>query len=285
MKRRKRTQYAFFLLIILLIGIWTSCEQQPEESTTVSTTSPLPSCSFQYKTSDAQFTYDIYELYAEITGYVGDDPVILLPETVDGYAIMSVGEDAFAGNQIVTDVTFPTPLVNISHRAFSRCTNLANITMRNVRAIGIEAFRGTALTEVTFPESLQNLGKYSFGETLLTEVTLPGSIVRAAGYAFAGCQNLEKVTLGSGFTEITDRMFSGCSSLREVSLCQDLKKIGAYAFASCQSLTTITIPASVSAVGEGCFLACPQELVIHTAAGSAAEQFAIRSGITCKTDS
>lgn len=51
-----------------------------------------------------------------------------------------------------------------------------------------------------------------------------------------------------------------------------------YAFYNCTGLSSVIIPDSVTSIGEGAFLLCSNSFVIHTPAGSYAEQWAKENG-------
>ena len=71
-------------------------------------------------------------------------------------------------------------------------------------------------------------------------------------YAFAGCTNLETVTLPDSYEKIDDGMFSGCTSLKSFAFGENIKTIGDYAFANA-GLTSIIIPDSVTKIGAYAF--------------------------------
>ena len=66
--------------------------------------------------------------------------------------------------------------------------------------------------------------------------------------AFAGCVNLQEITLPPQITSIGNEVFNGCVSLQEITLPSSLTSIGYYSFASCSSLHNIVIPPSVTTI-------------------------------------
>jgi len=265
-----------FLIVFPILG----CKEEKKEETkkSITTTSPLPDSIKVTTSSDSSFIYDIYPEYIEITAYIGSGAVVNIPAQIEGVDVLSIGKAAFYGNTTVTTVILPDTVVNIANKAFGKCSSLSSINMPNVRALGMEAFKGTALTEITIPPVLQNLGKYAFAETQIEKIILPASIVRAGDYTFAGCPNLTEVIFPANMTEINTRMFYNCSSLTEVIIPQQITEIGEYAYSSCQNLTKLYIPKTVTKIGEGIVYNSPNAVLI-VEKGSAAHDYAKNNNI------
>lgn len=73
---------------------------------------------------------------------------------------------------------------------------------------------------------------------------------------FAGCRNLESVSLPESLIEIGDSAFKGCRSLRRVELPAGLWDLGAGAFENCLMLEEIEIPSGVKQLKEALFRNC-----------------------------
>ena len=71
-------------------------------------------------------------------------------------------------------------------------------------------------------------------------------------HSFSYCEDLEKVVVNEGVTEISDSAFSGCSKLTSLTLPSTLKYIGEYTFSNC-GLKELTLPASVEEIGTYAF--------------------------------
>ncbi len=72
-------------------------------------------------------TYTIVEGGVEVTAYTGTAAEVIIPETVDGYTVIAVGESAFEGNTALTSIDLPDTVKVIRRRAFANCSNLANM--------------------------------------------------------------------------------------------------------------------------------------------------------------
>lgn len=112
----------------------------------------------------------------------------------------------------------------------------------------------------------------------VTQIVIPYNAVAIADYAFATCEKLKSVVIGSkvksigesaffncgitsihipqGVTSIPKNAFCKCESLISVYLPNGITSIGASAFSSCDKLTTINIPESVTSIGETAFCFC-----------------------------
>ena len=82
-------------------------------------------------------------------------------------------------------------------------------------------------------------------------------------YAFAGCNQLTKVTFSSGIDGINSYAFKDCTKLQEVVLNDRLEFLETYAFQNCTSLTSINLPNSVKNIGRHVFDGCSGITTVH----------------------
>ncbi|MBQ9070206.1 MAG: leucine-rich repeat protein [Clostridia bacterium] len=142
--------------------------------------------------------------------------------------------------------------------------------------IADNAFRGSAMAEVTLPASVVEIGEYSFYDMpnlttfkvatnsilnkvggyafyyndLLANVELPDTVTDMGDSVFYSCTALETIVLPNGITTLPKYTFNGCSALKNVTLPEGLMYIGGNAFYKCYALESITIPASVTSFEE-----------------------------------
>ncbi|PID64543.1 MAG: hypothetical protein CR963_00385, partial [Gammaproteobacteria bacterium] len=84
---------------------------------------------------------------ATITAYNGAEKAIVIPAQLDGHAVMSIGDNAFAGKSL-TAVTIPDSVTTIGERAFAD-NQLTEIAISdNVTTIFGQAFKNNLLTTV-----------------------------------------------------------------------------------------------------------------------------------------
>src|SRR5476649_1018921 len=103
-----------------------------------------------------QFSYTINnDGSINITGFSGSGASLIIPSTINGQAVTSIGNLAFSFISGVTSITIPN----------------------SVTSIGTGAFQGTALTSITLPSSVTSVGDFAFADcTSLASVTIPNGV-------------------------------------------------------------------------------------------------------------
>ena len=174
---------------------------------------------------------------ATIIGYDGSaSGELIIPSTISGYPVTSIGDSAFYRCNSLTSITIPDSVTSIGEDAFGGCYSLTSVTIGNgVTSIGDGAFY--------FCENL-------------TSVRIGNGVTSIGEDAFYYCENLTSVRIGNSVTSIGDYAFYGCVSLTSITIPDSVTSIGDYAFDECVSLTSITIPDSVTSIGEYAFGLC-----------------------------
>jgi hypothetical protein len=94
-----------------------------------------------------------------------------------------------------------------------------------VTAIDFEAFRGTQITAVTIPDSVDTIGGNAFQDCRsLTSVTIPNSVTNLDVCVFYGCRSLTSVTIPKNVTNIDPYAFQGCTGLTSVTFAGSIPK-------------------------------------------------------------
>ncbi len=128
----------------------------------------------------------------------------------------------------------------ISDLAFGNCGITSLIIPGTVKRIGINSFYRCPLTELILEEGVQLIDRGAFaGCDQLETLTLPSSITTIKPGAFT-CQALKSVYI-KGATDIDTWAFQTCTALEHVTLGKDVSKVGSDAFTRCSMLTEITI--------------------------------------------
>lgn len=166
----------------------------------------------------------------------------------------SVNSGTFRG---CTGLTSAEILCNqIGGGAFENCTNLATISMPNVIAIGVGAFRNTGLTEVVIPTTVTTIGSDAFrGSTALVSVTIQTNPTTFGTYVFQDCTNLVNVSIPSTIVNIPNGTFYG-TGIKEVPNENNLVTIGNYAFRDSALEGVVVIAPTVSTIGVSAFAGC-----------------------------
>ena len=182
--------------------------------------------------------------------------------------------------------------VDILEGAFSNCTGLTSVTLKQVTSIGKRAFQDCAsLTSVTIPRGATSITRAAFyGCTALESITLPFPGVQKYTPAMVETELAEKdlpdcdFLFGSifqydGRNEIPSSLrtvnitnceylpyytFYGCNMLTSVTLPNNLTNIDEKAFYNCSALNSINIPNNVTTVGENAYEGCTSIASITT---------------------
>lgn len=110
---------------------------------------------------------------------------------------------------------------------------------------------------IRFEQELMEIPSGAFaGCDNLNEVSLPNSVTRIGEWAFDDCETLTDVTMPNSVTHIGRNAFSDCASLMEIIIPKGVTHIGRNAFDDCTSLSEIIIPQGVTHIGIRCFAGC-----------------------------
>jgi hypothetical protein len=184
---------------------------------------------------------------------------LIIPDTIEGNAVTSIGDFAFLVCTSLTSITIPDSVTSIGDYAFSECSSLTSITIPDsVTSLGVQAFYYcSSLTSITIGNGVTSIGRSAFGFcTNLTSITIGNGVTFIGPYAFRGCTSLTSITIPDGVTSIGSSAFQQCSSLTSITIPDSVTSIGIEAFENCTSLTSITIPDGVTSIGYQTFRGC-----------------------------
>lgn len=107
---------------------------------------------YRYTVSDGKVT---------IREYLGTDSEVEIPDQIQGYPVVKIGE-AFVNNEYVVKVVVPEGVTEIASYAFA-CSCLFEIDLpETLVEIGVEAFFNTWVEELYLPSSVKKIGKGAF---------------------------------------------------------------------------------------------------------------------------
>ena len=228
----------------------------------------------------------------EITKYVGDEQNLVIPSSIDGLRVTSIGSAFYFNNDMIS-VTIPDSVSSIGDYAFQFCDNLISVTIPDsVTNIGKMAFFSCRnLTSLTIPDSVTSIGESAFWGSdklklkigsdnpvyvIIDDVLynkeekklvsylnndtndlyeIPKGIISIGDHAFDGCITLTSILIPDTVTNIGECAFCG-SDLISITIPNSITKIEDYAFDGCIYLSSVTIPDSISAIGENAFRDC-----------------------------
>ncbi len=205
-----------------------------------------------YKVGNVLFFLD--KASGTITGFAGDPRDLVIPTSLGGYNVVSIGTGAFSGSTTLNTLTIPDGISTVSANAFASCPNLKSVTVAaTVSYIGSRAFADCpSLESVSFagmpatvePNAFDNSSWITSSSADL--LILGDTLLRYSGAA-------ESVTVPDGVKSIAANAFAYNEHIKSVYLPESLQKIGDNAFVHCYNLETISIPKTVSHIGAGAF--------------------------------
>lgn len=200
-----------------------------------------------------------------------------IPQEINGYPIIEIGENAFLNNKYLQSVVIPESVTIIADHAFYNCSSLQNVTangsqeqhntseLNNLIKIGEWAFSGCkSLGSVKFSDNLTTIEKGAFSRcTSLTEIEIPASVETVGSSAFDDCTAIKSITVAEGnpvYCDIDGVLFNKSQTeiLKypegrggEYTIPSSVTTVGEYALKNCTA--TLTVPDTVTAIKYGGF--------------------------------
>ena len=174
-----------------------------------------------------------------ITKYTGQMLYLYIPEELNGYTVVEIGDSAFFGAFSIIEVEIPYTVTHIGNTVFTDCIALEAIQVAKDNPAYISQggilFNKDKTELIRYPEEKE-------GESY----NIPDSV-----------------------TAIADDAFRGCDRLKDISIPSGLERIGAGAFILCYSLDSVHIPESVTEIGPEAFTTCSLLREFEVAQGNA----------------
>lgn len=202
------------------------------------------------------FTYSKTDNGNQITGYLGTEKSVIIPNELDGEPVIGIGDFVFDDCTELTRITIPYSVTSIGDNAFYNCTSLTSMTIgKDVTDIGENAFYNCPIKEVVISDgskeefySVENGVLFNKDKTELVKYPI-------------GIKN-ESYSIPNGVTKIRDGAFENCTSLSNITIPDSVKTIGAEAFSGCTSLTSVKM-SELTTVGQNAFNGC-ESVIIET---------------------
>ena len=156
------------------------------------------------------FKYTLLEdSTVEITRYNGLDEEIEVPAEIDGAAVTSIGDNAFA-HPFIKSIVIPDSVAKIGNKAFAGCWGLKSITLpKNLECIGRDAFGDCRmLKSIVIPDGVKSIGHFAFYDCFnLESIVIPDSVESIGNGAFSRCTKLKSITIPASVTQIGSEVF------------------------------------------------------------------------------
>lgn len=211
-----------------------------------------------------------------ITNYTGSPKSLILPKYVQNEYILGVDSNALASASL-ENIIIPANYINIYNQAFTGCTNLKFVTLKNYipTQLGENAFTFSSNLDIYVPnisyekyESLVSTYPYKTCVktlTLVESTTLTNVEKSVETLYLPNIKNIDDITL-SEFTslkyiyapyleKISNNQFKGLTNLLDVEV-PNAKSVGNNAFQNCSNLLTISISKNLESIGEYSFNSC-----------------------------
>ena len=186
--------------------------------------------------SDENFVYALLnDGTVEVDECLTGSKEITIPETINGYTVVSVGFKCFA-NKAITSVQLPDTVKYIKYQAFYYTGDIRSINMpTSLATVESMAFYGAINMRALKFNSLPNIDSYAFANCRIKsldwpqvipsdfeyswdyEATLTGYL---SGYAFAYNQSLLYVSLPANYSYIESDVFYDCPNFMIASLAE-----------------------------------------------------------------
>ncbi len=219
-----------------------------DEPTTAPTAEPtaVPFTSLDWNSvtpnAVTDFIYRTEEDGVIIAGYVGTNPVMFIPDSIDGKPVTGIAEYAFKDSAVITHAYLPDDVKYPDRGIFDNCTSLQQVRLpANLKMLDAYSFYGcSALRKVEMNDGLETIGEGAFMDcTALTEMNMPASVTSFKKLAFSGCTSLVSI-YAPGLLFINDGALFDCCSLTALTVYAP-GDISGHAFNGCTSLASIEV--------------------------------------------
>jgi uncharacterized repeat protein (TIGR02543 family) len=123
----------------------------------------------------------------------------------------------------------------------------------DVKTIGNGAFRYSAITGITLPETLETISELAFDNANLVTVTIPDSVTYIGEQSFSNQSHMTSITFGSGLETIKYAAFANVANLGPVTIPANVSLIEQYAFGYSPRITSVTFNGSVATIATQAF--------------------------------
>lgn len=199
------------------------------------------------------FSYEVYDdNILCLTEYHGEGGDVVIPDTIDGIPVATLGSELFWSMEEITSVTLPESLEYIGARVFQNCTSLTSIKIPDsVHEIGDSCFLGCSkLKDINIPAELVYVGAFAFDDTpWVTQFDGCTSIILGGRIFYKYLADEDMVVVPDGVVCLSDNAFEN-KSLSFVSIPESVVFIGDYCFYNCKNLKEICLGKGIYHIGE-----------------------------------
>ena len=159
---------------------------------------------------------------------------VTLPEHLE-----TIGYYAFSSTNLY-NIEIPDTVTSIGNHVFDSCKQLTTAKLSSsLTAVPGGMFYNSALSSITIPYGVTQIGAYAFCRSQLTEIQIPDSVTNIEYHAFSACPYLTFAKLSSSLTAIQKQIFQEDSNLKTIIIYEGITAVEVNAFYKCNSLTEV----------------------------------------------
>ena len=234
-----------------------------------------------YTGSGFTLNYTVSDSKIEITGFTKTSSAsavsVIIPSTINGYNVTSIGDFAFYCCDSISSVIIPDTVVSLGKYSFSTCSNLKTVTLsRNLSSAksgGYLFFNSVNIETVNVPENMVDpsfIDHFSYHTNTVIKGTkydsqykleykIADHQIEITGFTKTSSASTVGVTIpstinGYNVTSIGDFAFYCCDSISSVIIPDTVVSLGKYSFSTCSNLKTVTLSRNLSSAKSGGYL-------------------------------
>ena len=239
----------------------------------------------EFRAYPQRWTYTISAGQVTVTGFMGDETVVMIPSTIQGLPVRVIASETFVNNPNITSIIIPPTVTTIQANSVFNCRNLVSVVFEHMNGNDVVYFAAYAFVGVAtnfrlmFPYGATGFTTpawrgyfaepivggvilfYGNFEYTIRRVTLPGtgdiSRDEVVITRYLGTSNnivIPAAILGIPVAGLGDVVFFQNQVITQITLPATLRTIGANTFAGAINLASINIPASVTTIGDNAFM-------------------------------
>ena len=165
------------------------------------------------------FTYYVQNKTVTITGYTGKEQTVIIPDSIEGFPVTTIGAGAFNGSTYDM-VEIPATVTKIDNAAFQYSV-IPVVRFAEGSALEViegNAFYGSSITAMNLPDEVRSIGNYAFADCdKLYSLTFGDKVLSVGEYAFSDNDRITSVEIPGSITDYGKGIFANCTRLRSAS--------------------------------------------------------------------
>lgn len=200
--------------------------------------------------SAEDLTYTMSDHGVTLTGYSGGEVIVVLPDVIEGQAVVAIAEKAFE-NSTIEALYIPDSVEIIGLGALAKCNSLRTLRTPVLTVGDTHPYFGALFGASSYEVNNSAVSRK------LSMLIVGGDVRDVPDYALYDCTSLQCVSLPDSVERIGKFAFWGCMSLEWLDLSStSLMHMGMRALTNCTSLLRLDLPKTVVSIGEGAVEGC-----------------------------